>query len=239
MSANVSTTAFPPGTKVYVFPFGSVAPGPGSDSDESRTVPKDGVVSFDTKLRPGQYVWLGGEVAEDDWQTVQVPVKEGDRSDVKHPGQRLSEVAAPSNHASNEVVHGARDTQNTRRSTGSSKRVKDPNEKMEFAANLTGAEALRISASGSLVTIPDGSHADPAAHQTVVPAHTDGLTVEEREAKAEARRRHEKMTGPAAARPKQSAQAESDKVADGQPTPAESTIDEPTELPEGGERTAL
>lgn len=234
MARNVSSTAFPPGTKVYLHPFGAQRPGEGTDSEESKTVGKDGLVAFESDLRSGQFVWLAGEVG-DEWQTVQVPVKDGKHTDVKNPGEALSKVAAPSTHPSNEPIHGARSTQNTRGSASKG----DANDKLEYVSNMTGAEALRVSAAGSFVTIPDGSHADPAAHQPVVPAHTDGLTAEQREAKAEARRQHKKQEGAAAARPKKSAQQESEKHADGQPTKAESTHDEPTETPDELPRTAL
>lgn len=239
--ARVSSTAFPAGTKVEVHPFGVQRPGEGTNGEQSKTVGKSGMVSFDVKQRPGQFVWLSADV-DGEHQTVQCPVKDGSASDAEDPAERLAEVSQPAAFEDN-MVHGARDTISTRRESDKKdpapKSQGDPNAKLKHASAMSGSEALRVSASGSFVTIPDGSHADPAAHQPVVPAHTDGLTAEEREAKKEARESHKKQTGKAAAKPRKSAQAASSKSDDGQPTKKESTHDEPTEEPEKGQRTAL
>lgn len=231
----VSTTEFSPGTRVELFAPGAYRPGEGTNGDEHQTVTKDGLVAFDVKgFQVGQAAWLAGD-DNGTWRTVQASVKDGKAEDAEHPGQRLAAVATTAQPEEEDLTVGARQskTSTPRKSSG------DPNDKLKFASNLAGAEALRVSASGSFVTIPDGSHADPAAHQPVVPAHTDGLTAEQRMAKADAKRKHAKQTGQAKARPKKSAQAESTKSASGQPTKAEATIEEPVEPPEGELRTAL
>lgn len=237
MAKRASTTAFPAGTRVELFGPGAVHPGEGTNGTEARTVKKDGTVAFDIpgpNSLIGRTVWLAGDV-DGEWRTVQAPVKEGKAADAENPADVLARVAAP-NQAEEDLVTGARSTRNTRTSN---RTARDPNEKLPHASLMSGSEALRVSASGSFVTIPDGSHADPAAHEPVVPAHTDGLTAEEREAKREARARHRKQTGKAKARPKKSAQAPSSKTASGQPTKAEATIDKPTPEPEPEQRTAL
>lgn len=225
----VSSTAFPPGTKVYLHAPGAVRPGEGSDSEESKTVRKDGSVAFEVKgnrSQIGRTAWLAGDV-DGEWRTVQVPVKDGKPEDAEDPAETLARVSpAPSTPDEPEPVHGARSTQNTRKRSAS-----DPNEKLQFVSNMSGSEALRVSALGSYVTIPDGSHADPASHEPVVPAHTDGLDSEKRD-KLEHGEAKPKPRGP-------SAQEESTKVADGQPTKKESSFHDPEVPPEGDERTAL